>query len=212
MIVIPNWFDVDLFKPDSRIREKTRDDLMISEDTIVVGLVGRWHKVKNHKTFIESIKILSKKHFNFKVLMCGDRVDNKNTVLVKLLKENDLVDSFILLGKLDRLQEFYPALDISINCSISEGFPNVVGESMSCGVPCIVTDVGESSLIVSDTGLVVGINNPEQLFSAMDKLIKLGFKGRKKLGELARRRIKNNYSTMDIINKYEKLYDNIGSI
>jgi glycosyltransferase involved in cell wall biosynthesis len=102
------------------------------------------------------------------------------------------------------------ALDISASASAyGEAFPMIVGEAMSCGVPCVVTDVGDSGWIVGNTGRVVPPKNPEALANAWKELIELGSEGRETLGEAARQRVIENFSLNSVVEQYEKLYETV---
>ena len=84
------------------------------------------------------------------------------------------------------------ALDIATLCSISEGFPNAVGEAMACAKPCVVTDVGDCSYLVGDTGLVVPSRDPEALAAAWSKLLEPEL--RRVLSSAVRARLVENFS------------------
>ena len=103
------------------------------------------------------------------------------------------------------------AMDIFANSSLSEGFPKVVGEAMACGVPCVVTDVGDSAIIVGDCGIVVPPNNAEALAHGWEQLIEAGAEARRRLGHDARRRIEENYSLERIVQQYEELYSSLNT-
>jgi glycosyltransferase involved in cell wall biosynthesis len=61
----------------------------------------------------------------------------------------------------------YKALDIFCSASSSEGFPNVIGGAMACGLHCAVTDVGDSKLVVGNTGVAVPSNDVEGLAAGL---------------------------------------------
>jgi glycosyltransferase involved in cell wall biosynthesis len=104
------------------------------------------------------------------------------------------------------------AFDIASSSSLGEGFPNVIGEAMSCGVPIVVTDVGDSALIVGNTGRIVPPSDHVALGNAWLELIEMGDVGRHTLGADARQRIIEKFSLESVVNQYEKLYKNVSNI
>ena len=98
-------------------------------------------------------------------------------------------------------------LDIHIQSSRSEGFPNVVAEAMACKTPCVVTNVGDSSYIVGKTGWVVPPNNSIKLAKAIQIALKeIRTKNWCKRCDSARARIKDKFSISKMIKSYNKVW------
>jgi len=106
----------------------------------------------------------------------------------------------------------YSAFDIAtLSSAFGEGCPNVLGEAMSCGVPCVATDCGDAAEIVGQTGAVVAPRDPDALAAAWDRLITLGPDGRRSLGASARERILRSYNIVTVVRRYEALYTAISA-
>jgi len=205
--VIPNGFDLKVFEPDGNARKKVRDELGFSRNTILIGLVARFDPQKDHANFLQATTILGRYFSNVHFILCGDGITPDNQKLYRLVKQSGIEDKIHLLGQREDISNLTATIDIaSSSSSYGEAFPIVVGEAMSCGVPCVVTDVGDSALIVGDSGIVVPPQNPRALAEAWRKLIVMGHKGRRQLGRTARKRIEQKFSLNEIVNKYESLY------
>jgi glycosyltransferase involved in cell wall biosynthesis len=88
----------------------------------------------------------------------------------------------------------YNALDLAVSSSRwGEGFPNVVAEAMATGVPCVVTDVGDSSEVVGDTGWVCPSSDPAQLALALGSAT-VSRRGLAAYGQRARQRVRTEFS------------------
>ena len=210
MVVIPNGFDLDVFSPDKQGREKVRKELGLDDKTIVVGFAARFDPQKDHKNFFEAVRIVHKVYPNVHFLLCGDGINWDNKKLKEWIEKSGVKKVTHLLGRRDDMKDIYNSIDIFCSSSsYGEGFPNVIGEVMACEVPCVVTDVGDSAIIVKDTGFVVPSKNPEALAEAIIKMIEMGEGKRKELGKRARDRIKENYLIEKIVKNYEQLYKKI---
>jgi len=96
-----------------------------------------------------------------------------------------------------------------VSSSAGEAFPSVLGEAMACGVPCVATDIGDSGLIIGDTGVVVPPGEPEKLAQGMLKLLTLTENEKRDSGLKARKRVVEQFNLPDIVSRYEKFYSGI---
>lgn len=210
MHIIPNGFDVSAFKPDADARAQMRQTLDIPIDALVVGLVGRYDPQKDHAGFVKSAEILSRRLANVYFVMVGDKVTPENTELQTLISKSGLEQRFRLLGRRSDIAQLTAGFDVAASSSAyGEAFSNVLGEAMSCGIPCVATDVGDARLIIDDTGLVVPPREPFALAAALEKLLSLPAGERTHLGERARTRVRENFSLSDIIQRYEATYEEL---
>lgn len=207
--VIPNGFDTSLFRPSIEARSTIRSELGLSEKTNLIGLIGRYHPMKDHANFLQAAALISKVCSDIHFLLVGPKVDRENQILHHLIQELRLFAQIHLLGERSDMPRLTAALDIvSSSSAYGEAFPLVVGEAMSCSVPCVVTDVGDSGWIVGNTGRVVPSRNPEALANAWKELIALGLEGRETLGRAARERIIEYFALDSVVAQYEALYEN----
>jgi glycosyltransferase involved in cell wall biosynthesis len=204
--VIPNGFDLDQFRPCDKARGEIRSEFSIPDEALLVGLIGRYHPVKDHTCFLEAAAFLRRKRPEARFMLVGPEVGD-NSFLRERAATLGLADTVHLVDEREDIPRITAALDIAISSSYSESFPNVVGEAMSCGVPCVVTDVGDSALLVADTGLVVPARDPAALAGACNDLAARGRKGRQALGRLARQRIAERFSINAVAPLYEKIYE-----
>jgi glycosyltransferase involved in cell wall biosynthesis len=205
-LVIANGFDTEALRPDGDARSRLRKQLQLSEDTILIGHMARYHPVKDHATFLKAASALSGRGSRFYFLMTGRGVDTSNAELVSAVERLDLTQRVALLGEADDVRTILPGLDMLCVSSRSEAFPNVIGEAMSCGIACVTTDVGDAALIVGETGQVVAPGKPNELADALYALAQLHPDERVRRGLAARQRIIEKYSLRSMIDRYLHLY------
>lgn len=211
MMVIPNGYELDIFRPDSEARASVRKRLGVSDDTAIVGMIARFDPQKDHRTFIRAAQLLHHNRPDVHFLMCGKGVTWENQELVRWIDEAGIRTRCHLLGLRDtEIPHLTAALDIaSLSSAYGEGFPNVVSEAMSCGVPCVVTDIGDAALIVGQTGIVVPPGHHQALAMGWRTMLEMGYEGRKLMGIAARQRIKEHFDIKQIVARYEQLFEEV---
>jgi glycosyltransferase involved in cell wall biosynthesis len=204
--VIPNGIDTERFAPSQEARASVRSELGLSGEAIIIGVVGRYHPMKDHANFLRAAALASKTHPETHFLLAGRGIDGDNRGLCRLIDELGLKHRTHLLGERHDIPRLAAALDIFSLTSYCESFPTVIGEAMACGVPCVVTDVGDASYIVDGTGRVVPARDAEALAGAWSEMIDIGEEGRAALGRAALSRVSELFPVKSIVRRYEDLY------
>jgi len=206
-VVIPNGFDTDAFAPSPTARIAWRRRLGLSESTLLVGRIGRYHEMKDYPAFLEAAGLLARERPGVHFVLAGKGVDDRNADLTGAIARLGLHGTVHVLGEVIATNELTASLDIACSSSaFGEAFPNVLGEAMACGVPCVATDVGDSSWIIDETALVVPPRDPTALASAFRALIDAGPTERGRLGAKARARVIREFSLARALADYEALY------
>jgi glycosyltransferase involved in cell wall biosynthesis len=207
MVLIQNGFDTSLFAPDSGARSSVRKELGLDRDTPLVGLVARYHPQKDHATFFRAAGILHAGMPDVRFVLCGKGVTAENRDLAVLTDEAGLEGSVFLLGRRADIPRIQASLDIaSSSASSGEAFPIIIGEAMSCGVPCVVTSVGDSAEIVGDCGVVIEPGDPEALATGWKKILTMRSGDRTALAGRCRKRIEDKFEIGAVTARYEIMY------
>lgn len=163
-VIIPNGIDTDMFKPDTSSRATTRNQWGIPQDAVVIGMLARVDPMKDYETYLAAARTLSFRYKNLYFLAAGAGTDIASWPSLPL--------RFLRMGVWKDVPQLLNALDIMVlSSAFGEGFPNVVGEAMACGIPPIVTEVGDAAYIVADQGLVVPPRNPQALVQAIESMV-----------------------------------------
>jgi len=170
MLVIPNGIDVQYFKHNPEAGKAVREGWHVREDEKLIGLVARLDPLKDHPIFLRAAALLKKEHPNLRFVCIGDGPDPYKTDLMRLAESLDLGDCLTWAGERLEMPAVYNALDILVSSSAGEGFPNSVGEAMACGIPCVVTDVGDAARIVGGTGVII---SPKDQFALQNGVVSI---------------------------------------
>lgn len=209
MMVIPNGFDLERFAPDMSARANVRKELGVSADTLLVGLFGRFDPQKNHDGFLKAAAQVAQDMQDVHFLLAGPGVGRANKELMQMVRTT-VPDHVHLLGPRSDMSCLMAALDVLVCASTyGEGFPNVLGEAMASGVPCVTTDVGDAARIVGNTGKVADPADSVGLAHAMKQLLTMPVADREELGNRARIRIAELYDINDIVHHYEDFYTGV---
>jgi glycosyltransferase involved in cell wall biosynthesis len=211
MEVIPNGLDLDLFRPDAAAREAVRSELGVGPSTLLIGYVARKHPVKDHRTFLEAAGLLYKQFPDARFVLCGDGATPDDSDLKTWAEAAGVTNACFFLGRRDDIPRVINAFDVATSSSTSEAFPNALAEAMACGVPAVVTNVGDSRSILGETGSIVPPKDPKALAQAWAALIQAGPDLRQRLGEAARIRVQTHFSMPNVVRRYEALYTEIAA-
>jgi glycosyltransferase involved in cell wall biosynthesis len=213
VIVIPNGFDLSRFSHDAEAKQRVRLDWNVAPNQILLGMVARWDPQKDHGNLLTALAQLKNREVNFQCVLVGTGMDLSNADLTSNIDRLGLTDRIILAGSRDDIPSIMSAFDIHVlSSAYGEAFPNVVAEAMACGIPCVVTDVGDAALIVGTTGKVVPPQQAKELAEAILQLLaELKTRGRLALAQGCREKIESHYDISRMVARFNSVWQKAAS-
>lgn len=209
---IPNGFELSEFHPDQDQRKTIRQELGIGESDLAICLAARFDPQKDHGNFFKAAANLLKRLPDVHFILCGDGIAWDNIQLTNLIPDSMERSQIHLLGRRTDMPAVYASCDSAVlSSSFGEAFPLVIGEAMSCGLPCVATDVGDTADLIGETGLVVPPGEPERLEEALFTLLTMAPEIRQEYGQKARERIQNNFDIDSVVQMYQEIWLTINS-
>lgn len=214
--VIPNFIDIDAFKPRRDVRFCLDTGCIKKRETLNPGNVEKEERLLFHASnyragkrvpeLIDAFKIVVDSYPNVQLLIAGDGPQRPE--VESRLSALGLKDKVKLLGKRQDICDLLCCSDIFLLFSNVEGMPLTVLEAMSCGVPVVTTPVGGTPELVrsGQDGFVTKSLDKEEYAQAVIRLLE-DEPLRMKLGAAGRRRVEESFSTNAIVPKYEKLLE-----
>lgn len=210
LIHIVNGADTRRFLPDGAARGELRQKLGISPDASVIGMAGRNDPQKDYPTFFAAIQEFQKTDKDTVFIACGAGVTMQDPALAAMRKACPSPHNVFLLGPRQDMPRVYPAFDLAtLSSAYGEGLPLTLCESLACGVPGVVTEVGDGADVIGDCGLVVPPGDPLALATAWHKMMNLPAAARQTLREKSRTRAEERFALPSIAAQYEALYQQL---
>ncbi len=199
---IPNGIDTNLFEPDPEARERMRKCLGVPDTAPLIGMAGRFDPMKDHENFVRAATRVGYEFPDARFVCAGRVPPDGQARLERIAHAGGLGERLLFPGPIQDMRAFYNALDVFCLSSLyGEGFPNVVGEAMACGRPCVVTDAGDAALVVGDQGEVVPPGNSGALAKAICKVLDAGVPD----SDGIRARVLDNFTVDNLATRTENL-------
>jgi len=201
-VCVPNGIDTSAFEPDPEARQQMRTRLGVPDHVPLIGMAGRFDPMKDHANFVRAATKVGYDFPDAMFVCAGGMPEAGRARLEQIAHAGGIGGRLLFPGPVRDMRGFYNALDVFCLSSLyGEGFPNVVGEAMACGRPCVVTDAGDAALVVGETGEVVPTSNPVALAKAICRVLDAGEPD----SEAIRNRVLENFTVDNLASRTESL-------
>lgn len=205
-LVVPNWIDCEEFKPCTETKSFLLGKLKITESKKIIGIVARLDHLKNLLGFIEFAHLLSQTNDDYLFVMIGEGiVDNHD--INQMIKKKKLADKVFTLPSCDKINKIISAFDATIITSISEAFPNVMIESLACGVPCFSTNVGDAKQINFNEEWVINSSSMKELAKVCQDYFELDLVQREEISHNMVDYCRDKFGGVLYARTYDQIYE-----
>ena len=199
--------DTSRFIPDLIRRKAVRDELEISSDAILIGMMGRISYGKGYEDFIQMAQALSGRNVEF--LFIGGHSRNEDRYGDKIETEirDKLGPRAHMTGFKDDRERYLQALDVFVFPSYAESFGLTLTEAMACGLPCVAYGKDGVLDIIDDRkdGLLAEVRNINDLTGQVSLLFD-DQAMRIRLGRAGREKVINDFSDSQMLQGFERAY------
>lgn len=205
IIIIPNGVSLPDLATRPAQRAALRQQYSIPADAPCVGILARLEAVKDHATFVRAASIVSAQHPAARFMIAGEGAERAR--LDALVAELGIASQVIFTGNVAGAEAVMAAWDVAVLCSLHEGLPNAILETMAWGLPVVATRVGGIPDLVADgvTGLLVPPGDAAALAAALGALIADPDRAQT-LGAAGRQRVADQWSVAQMVDRYANLY------
>jgi glycosyltransferase involved in cell wall biosynthesis len=178
-----------------------------------ISWVGRIDPVKDLETLLLAFALVHRSMPAARLRIFGSPPPGQEAYLERcrgLAAELRIGEVATFEGRVAEIRDAYEAGQVYVLCSIAEGFPYTVIEAMTCGRPCVATDVGGVTEAIADTGIVVPPRSPESLAQGCLALLQDGPR-RRRLGAAARMRALEYFTVDRAISAFDEIYTFVGT-
>ncbi len=212
--VVSNGVDTGRFRPDRAAGMTLRRELGIDGTAGVVTMVGSFKRQKGHAAFLQMAARVRAAFPETFFLIVGEPFRDDSAAshdykaeMIELARSLGLQGRCLFLGHRKDMPSVYNASDVTVLLSNREGTPNVVLESMACGIPAVVSDVADNRMIISDgeDGFVVSVQDVEEATVPVCELLREPRK-RAMFGENARNKTIEKFSFAAATTRLEQIY------
>jgi glycosyltransferase involved in cell wall biosynthesis len=205
--IIPNGFMISESDDSLKYDDAMRLRLGLEPNVPVIGHVGRFHPMKDHRNFISAAGLLKEAGIKAHFVAIGRNVSDTNEYLVRLRREQNLDRKMHFLDERDDIAQCMKSFDLlTTSSAYGEALPLVLGEAMSLGVPVVATDVGDCRELVGDAGIVVPPKNSLALAKAWEKILNETKEQRAYRRSRGVERIRRTYSISAVRGQFLDMY------
>lgn len=158
---INNAINTVVYKNSVTDRKSVRQQLGF-ENEMVVGHVGRFSEVKNHRFLIEIFMAVLRKKTNAKLLLVGG--GEIETEIKNLVQQKGICDRVVFTGIRPDVNRVMQAMDVFVFPSLFEGLPVTLVEAQTAGLPCVISDrIPSDSILIEELVDVMSLSeSPEK--------------------------------------------------